>query len=188
MEWLSSLLRGLAKPLKWWIVIATWERGLRVRLGKTSTALEPGIHLRIPWLDRIYVQSVRLRTLSTEKINAMSKDGKNVSISVAVHFTIKDVKRLYDSLSTPSYTILATVAEHLISNASEIEARRLTAEKLEAALDEWEDWKRWGIGELTLSVTGFSVCRAYRLLQNEYQGGAGLWCLDGEDREGAGER
>ena len=64
MEWLSTIVRSLWRPFQWWVVVAQWELGLRIRLGKKTKALNPGIHFRIPFLDRIYIQSARLRTIS----------------------------------------------------------------------------------------------------------------------------
>lgn len=182
MDWLTTIVRGLAKPLKWWVVIAVWERGLRVRLGKNPKELLPGLHFRIPWLDRIYVQSVRHRTTTTRNINATTKDGKSVVVSIAIHFAVADVLKVYDSLSSPETTI-SSIAE--ASVVEEVKGRSLEdCDGLAAAASAAINDNDWGLGEVTVKIIGFTVCRAYRLLQGDSAYGAGLgWLDDGGERK-----
>src|SRR3990167_9601576 len=105
MEWLTTIIKSLARPFQWWVVIAEWESGLLVRLGKNSRVLAPGIHLRIPFLDRIYVQSIRLRTISFSGMQCVTKDGKTAVVGASISFSVSNVKDLYDSCSTPEYTL-----------------------------------------------------------------------------------
>lgn len=52
-----------------------WEAALRVRLGRRVVMLGPGFHLRIPFLDRTFVRSVRLRTISDSGQTVVTQDG-----------------------------------------------------------------------------------------------------------------
>lgn len=44
-----------------WVVVAPWEQAVRVRLGKHLSVLNAGVHLKLPFADLVYLQSVRLR-------------------------------------------------------------------------------------------------------------------------------
>src|SRR6267143_1793761 len=105
MEWLTTLLRAFAQPFQWWIVVAPWERGLRIRLGKAAAELAPGIHWRIPFLDRIYLQSVRTRTITETYQTISSQDGCTLVLSIAIDFVITDLRQMFDTLSSPEATL-----------------------------------------------------------------------------------
>ena len=59
---IRELFAQLSNVLTWVVVVAPWEQALRIRWGKTATLLKGGVYLRIPFIDRIYRQSVRKRT------------------------------------------------------------------------------------------------------------------------------
>lgn len=50
MQQFIAWLSGVLNSWKFWIVIAPWEVGVRIRLGRKAVALGPGLHLRIPWV------------------------------------------------------------------------------------------------------------------------------------------
>ena len=61
---LNSFMEGVRqflKALQMWVTIAPWEQGLRVRLGRRVKLLGAGVHLRLPVLDVLYIQTVRTR-------------------------------------------------------------------------------------------------------------------------------
>jgi hypothetical protein len=186
-HWLSQFLTAFSKPLKWWVVVAPWEQGIKVRLGKTAIQLTPGIHFRIPFLDRIYVQSIRLRTITKDNQTVSTKDGKVISISVAIQFAIIDIVKLYNSVANPELTlrnlVLSKISEY-ISNNNIIDVSPVHIEKkVNSEIEEFEDW---GLGDLSCFVVGFACTKTYRLLMNDYANGGGLY--DIEDEDGSGEK
>ena len=64
LEWLSRLLGSW----KFWVVVPPWDIGVRVRLGKKATALAPGIHFRIPFIDDVVLINTRLRICTTPPV------------------------------------------------------------------------------------------------------------------------
>ena len=82
MSWLSSIF-GFFRSFQCWVTVAPWEAGLRVRYGTKAFLLNPGLHWRIPFLDRIFIQPVRLRTIEPPTITLTTKDGKMLSIKIA---------------------------------------------------------------------------------------------------------
>lgn len=64
LAWLSRIFDSW----KFWIVIAPWEIGVRVRLGKRAAAVTPGLHLRIPLIDVITLVNTRLRIDGTPPV------------------------------------------------------------------------------------------------------------------------
>lgn len=169
MEWLSQILSGLVKPLQWWIVIAPWEEGVRVRLGKTSKKLCPGIHFRIPWLDRVYVQSTRIRILTETGQTITTADGKVLTLAVNVEFRISDVQRMFLSVSDPEMVILGKVAGLVAELVSTTSSEGLTPKKIEEHASGKISADEWGLSGIKVMVTNFAYVRTYRLLQNDYR-------------------
>ena len=164
MEWLDTLLQSVGKPFKWWVVIAPWEQGLRVRLGKKSRKLLPGIHFVIPFFDRVYRIGTRLRLVSEGGQTLTSLDGKIVTLSLAVQYAIVDIQKLFNTVTRPESTLLSrtqVVVSDLISktNANEISCQSIN-EHLEGALPGEE----WGLGQVRGFVTTFAFVRTYRFL------------------------
>lgn len=87
IEWLS---RGFSS-WKFWVVVAPWEVGIRVRLGRISRSLRPGPHLRIPFLDDITLVNTRLRIGTAPSVTLAGKvDGKVRVVTPVVGYRIHD--------------------------------------------------------------------------------------------------
>lgn len=184
LEMGTAVLRAMSKPLKWWVVIAEWEQGIRIRLGKNSTLLSPGIHFRIPWLDRIYVQSDRLRTMTNSGITCRSRDNKTVVFGLAMHFAIANVKQLYMTLDDPEQTIRAYAIDQALKFIEVSNAADITTGALEKAVTFCDDRVAgWGLRDLSFTVTTMAVVRAYRLLSHEHESSSGLADLSYGERK-----
>lgn len=87
LAWLSRILDSW----KFWIVIAPWEIGVRVRLGKSAAQLTPGTHLRIPFIDVITLVNTRLRIDGTPPITVSGVgDSRTRYISATVGYRVSD--------------------------------------------------------------------------------------------------
>lgn len=173
MHWLTTLFQTIGKPFQWWTVVAIWENGIRIRLGKTATMLNPGIHLRIPFLDRVYVQSIRCRTFIDMNQTATTLDGKTITFSLATDFKINDMKQFFNSLSSPESTIgsrAVAVATQFIAtnNMSNVTPSTVSKAATIGVLSE-----NWGL-EISCRVTTFCQAKTFRLLSADYRTTSGL--------------
>ncbi len=184
-SWLTTLVQSIGKPLQWWIVIALWEQGLRVRLGKTATLLRPGVHFRIPFLDRVFVQSIRCRTLVQTSQTVTTLDKRTVTFTLAVDYYIVDIRRLFNTLSSPEITIMTracgTVA-NFIATQNRID---LGPAKIGEVATNSIETKNWGIGGVKATVTSFAEARVYRLLSYENLTSGGLSDLENNKYNGS---
>jgi regulator of protease activity HflC (stomatin/prohibitin superfamily) len=166
VNWLSQIF-GLFKSFQCWIVIAPWEAALRVRFGKHATVLGPGPHLRIPFVDRIFVQSVRLRTISDSGQTMSTRDGKQLTLAVAVSYAIGDIRQLYMTVSNPESTLLnqiqGVIAEVIANEDSERLTPRLIEERATAKMPSSD----WGLVQVRVMVTTFAYVKTYRLMNYE---------------------
>lgn len=184
--WLTTFFSVFGRPLQWWVVIAPWEQGILVRLGKVAATLAPGIHFRVPFLDRIYVQSVRRRTLISTNLTATTLDGKTITFTLATDFYISNIRKLFDSLSGPEATIGSRAASAATLFISTNERGAISPATIGTEATSAIETGDWGIAGVVCTVMTFSESRAYRIMSNDYQCGVGLFNLD--DKEHCGLR
>lgn len=91
-------LFGLSLLMGAWYTIDQGDRGVLLRFGKMVSVEEPGLHLKIPFIDSIHKMTVRTVkwTLST---SVYSKDiqGAEVKISLNFHLNPSSVGSIYAS-------------------------------------------------------------------------------------------
>lgn len=189
MTWLSQLLSAMGRPFMWWVVIATWEMGVRVRLGKTARELRPGFHLRIPFVDRVYVQTTRTRTITSTGLTVTTRDRKNLTVSLAVEYSLSSMLLLYETMANPDTILRCRIERAIVEFASRMAPEDLTPDCLNDELSEFCAGMRLeqcGFREVKAFLTSCAVVRAIRLMSNDYVSNTSLYNLD--DPNAAGER
>ncbi len=115
MGTLKMLVDGIGSLFKWWVILAVWERALRVRGGKHTALLGPGVHFRIPMWDKIYVQPVRLRVTNCPAQTLSTRDNKVISLQLLLQYQVEDLRLMYETLHRPGQLAVAFA----VSSASE---------------------------------------------------------------------
>lgn len=186
MEWLSTLLQAFARPFTWWVVVASWEQGLRVRLGKQTKLLRPGVHLRIPFLDRIYVQSTRLRVVSCQGQSFSAGDGRTVTVSLSVRYAVRDIVLMYEAASAPEAVLLFEACRAASSYVSGRGSHDVSSEGLREFMSRATSAAADALGlrDVAVTITSFCVVRTLRLITGEGWVGS----RDMDYKEHSGER
>jgi regulator of protease activity HflC (stomatin/prohibitin superfamily) len=173
METLAALLRQLGQLFTWWVTVAPWERGLRVRAGRHVKRLAPGLHLKLPFLDATYVQSVRLRIAHQPMQTVMTQDRKALMVAAAVGYAVADVALLYQTLHHAQDTISNLAMMAIAEAAAAFRAEELTPDALSRAATARLKFDKHGLEEVTVRVTDFALVRTYRLVTDQRWGGSG---------------
>lgn len=168
VTWLSQIF-GFFREFQCWIVIAPWEQGLRVRLGKVAAVLQPGPHPRIPFFDRIFVQSVRQRTISEDGQTITTKDGKTLTLNLVVTYSIRDLAKLYMSISNPEVTLLNRIQGVIAEEVSKRVSTEITPKSLTDAVQANLPAGDWGLADIVVGVSTFAIVRTYRVIQCGYR-------------------
>ena len=140
-----------------------------MRLGKTAVVLSPGPHWRIPFLDRMFIQPVRLRTIEPPTITLTTRDGKTLSIKIALMYQIEDILTLHLKVANPENTLLAEVQDSISSFVGSNDAKDVTHEALRKSISEQSIGNDWGLMNVHIMVLTFAFCRTFRLLMQDYQ-------------------
>jgi len=171
---LKEFLEYILNFVKIWVIVLPWENAIRVRMGKSTKILNPGIYFKLPYFDSVFVQEIRLRIADMPIQTVTTKDAKTISIAGTIGYSIIDIKKLYDTLYHPETSIrniaLSNVAKLVYSkNAIEINPNELETEALNVlcSLD-------YGIRFEHFRITNFALVRTYRLIQDTNWGYEGL--------------
>lgn len=178
MNELFIALRQLLLSLRPWVAITPWEQALRVRLGKRVTLLTAGLHWKVPIIDVIYSQSVRLRVCNFGygRQTVTTLDGTTITFAGAVAYSIRDIERLYrtlhhaeDSLQSIARGMLAQfITSHRILECAPEEITRTVGLALA------RDFEPYGLGDVSLYLTDYAVVKTYRLVGDNGPYGNGL--------------
>ena len=155
--------------LKVYVMIQPWEQGLRVRLGRRMTVLKPGPHLKVPFIDEIYRQTVRMRTNTVHLQTLSTKDGASVMIGVAIGYAVADIQKLYDTLHHAEDTLSQLAGSAVARYVFSCERANLTAEGLQAdvSAELAVEFEGFGLSHVNVRVTDFAVTRALRLVMDQ---------------------
>jgi hypothetical protein len=159
-RWLSQLM--------FWIAVAPWEQALRVRCGRHVKVLGPGFYGRIPLLDVVYLQSVRVRSCLIATQTLSTSDGHTLIVGGALSYSVADIGKLYDRLHHAEDTLRtftgAALAEHVQSTARALLKPDSLASAATAKLH--HQLEQCGLTDVEVSLTDFAFVRTYRLVQD----------------------
>lgn len=162
----NDLISQILGLLQWWIVIAPWEAAIRVRRGKHISVLQPGMHFRIPALDRFFVQGTRKRYMNTPTQTVTTKDGQALTVSGGTAYSIVDIGILYNTLRDAEDVIqietLALVAQYVASHTLEESRPEIIQNYVNANLH----LDKYGLGETSFLITDFVSVKTYRIINS----------------------
>lgn len=183
---LQQILNGITHLFTWWVTVDPWEQGLRVRFGKKTTLLSPGVHLRIPIIDQIFKQTVRRRFSAVPTQTLTTADGKTVTVAGSLGYTIIDLERLYATLHHAEATLEAEAQGIISDYIIRMEYEGFTPSALQAFVEDNLDFECYGIGSPEFIITTFVQVKTIRLLMGEprdYTTGATLNTIDSVDKK-----
>ena len=167
---LADLLRSLQEwltphwPIK---LIHTWERGALVRLGIVIRQLEPGLHVRWPIIEQVFIEDASIDVVDTVYQTVSSADGEDVTFSLSLTYRLADVAVMYRTVRDPREVIRNRVAA---AAASEVLATN------HAAIDETlgpkikdvaaQQLLEWGVELIEVSWLDLTTAPALRLMRN----------------------
>lgn len=166
MTAIQTIIDAICKLFTWWIFIAPWEQAIRVRAGKHVSMHGRGVILVIPFLDRVYVQSVRRRVCNLPSQVVTSKDGVALSVGVAIAYAITDLRTLYDTLHMADDSIRAFAAAVIADFISSHDASECDAAGLATASSKL-DFETYGLGEASIRVINIARVKTYRLITGD---------------------
>mgnify|MGYP000896167916 FL=1 len=83
-----AILFGVGLFFGGFYTVAPGERGVLIRLGSIVRVSEPGLHFKIPYVDRVQPVSVQTHVMRFEKVESYSKDQQPADVRISVNYEI----------------------------------------------------------------------------------------------------
>lgn len=172
MEAFTALLRQFGQILTWWFTVAPWEQAIRVRAGRHLRLLGAGFYLRIPFVDRVYVQSIRRRVSPLQMQTVSTSDAKVFTVNGSVSYSVADIERLYQTLQHAEDSIrmlgMIAIADAVANMASADCSPKAIGHIVTGQLQ--SKFFEFGLADLHVEITDFASTRTYRLLMDQKWG------------------
>ena len=176
MEFLTEFFRHIGQIFKWWVIVTPWQQAVRVRVGKYVKVLGKGMHLRIPYLDEVYMQGIRIRMLYTPVQTLSTKDSAVISLSGALSYQIDDIGLLYDTLHHAHSTIAGMLQSEAAGYLATHNLEECTPTQIQEYVQNKADFSKYGLGKVSFFIINFAKVRTYRIISDNTE----TWVDGGE--------
>jgi len=167
MNQVQQFLEYIFNSFKIWIIIQPWEAGLRVRMGKHIKKLKGGMYFKIPYLDSVYVQEIRLRVLSMPIQTLTSKDGKSITMAASMGYIINNIEKVYQTLYHPELTLVNMAMAEITEYIANTEASSISFNDIQEKIITKMNEQDYGIDIQYYKMNNFAIVRTYRLIQDQ---------------------
>lgn len=169
MDFFNTILANFKEIIWWGFLVQPWEQGLRVRFGKKIKRYGGGLHFKLPFVDKIYLQNTRLRITDLASQTLTTADGKTVTLSGALQYRVKDIMKLYMNLHMAENTVAQLVQGAIAKHITAADLGRLKSDLwVGQVMRECNGTLHcWGLSQAQLIITDFAVVKTYRLITGE---------------------
>lgn len=140
-----------------------------MRLGKRVKLMHPGIHFKLPIVDVVYLQSIRLRLTAITKQTVSTHSGQVVTLSGALGYRIDDILKLYNSIHHAEDTLCALARSHIAEYISTHDLEDCHPKDVEAAVNGELDFARYGLADTKIYINEFAMARTYRIIGDQIE-------------------
>lgn len=165
----SDLLSKISQLFNWIYTIEPWERGLRVRAGKHVTDIMPGIHTRIPFIDIVYKQNIRIRACGIDAQTITTLDGDTITFNGSIRYRISSVRKMYENVHAASDTIRQEIMGKLANYITTHKTKDCTPDQVHDEVSKELDFKAYGFADVEFFLTNFVKARTYRLISGNIE-------------------
>lgn len=167
MEVVNQILGFISNFFTWWYTVMTWEQAIFIRAGKNPKVVNNGMYFKIPFIDRVYIQQIRLRVIDMPIQTVSTQDGKTITIKAMVGYSIKDMLKMYNSISHPEMTLSGIIMGGIADHIKNKQSSEISPLKVEEFLIEKLKETDFGLGDLSIKITSWAEVRTYRLIQDQ---------------------
>lgn len=162
-SWIAILLIGVVAALLRAniYVINQWQKAVIVRLGNIIGTWDKGLHLKIPFLDRVYRYDMRTFSMTLSGQTCITKDNIPVSVDAVMFIKIADaeqvittIKDYREALDRKAHASIRTIiGRHDLDDL--LEHRDVVANELQKEIDDTAS--DWGIDVPSVELQDISL-------------------------------
>lgn len=166
MEIINQFLAFISKILEWYVIVSPWEQAIFVRHGNKVRLIKAGIYFKIPFIDNVFIQTVRLRNIDLPAQTVSTQDNITLTIKTVCRYSIKDMLQLYHTLYHPETTIQSMIMSSAATYISTHDVCECTTHKIEDYIKANTDLTVYGLGDIAINVVGIMNIKTYRIIQD----------------------
>jgi len=167
MEIFGQLIQFIKEIFSWWFIVTPWEQAVFVRAGKKIKVLKEGLYFKIPFIDQVYIQQIRLRTVDLPMQTISTNDNKTITIKSIMTYSITDIFTLYNTISHPELTLSGIVMSEISDYIRKTNSNILDTAIMEQNILEKLLERNFGLGDLTVRITSWAEVKTYRIIQDQ---------------------
>jgi regulator of protease activity HflC (stomatin/prohibitin superfamily) len=162
IQWLTSIIDHISP----FFIVRQYENGIQLRFGKYMRSLDPGLYIKIPFIDEILTQHVVLTTLSLPAQSLVTSDNKNIVVEAMVKYKITDAQvfllEVYDSIDAVSDISQGIIKELIMSSTWE----QCRDNELDNSITKKvrNELKKFGVYVDKVTLTSISEIKTFRLI------------------------
>lgn len=145
--------------------VKQYNNGILLRVGKFKRVVKPGIVYKIPFFDKIEIQTIVTTTLSVPTQSVITKDKKALVVKSVVKYKITDVEQfilmVYDARDAISDITQAIIKEQIsirsFNECCDNDFDNVLAKKLRIEV------RKWGIDIERVTLTDIGEIQSLRL-------------------------
>lgn len=146
------------------VIVEQWGAAVQLRFGKYHRTLQPGIHFKIPFFDRIAETSVITQSVSLPAQTLTTQDEQTIVLKAIVRYRISDVKKYLTEVEHANMVLVDTT-QGIIRDVVEVtdwvelvDVNTIFTKKAKSFM------KRWGIDIEKVTITDLGIVKTYRIL------------------------
>lgn len=170
LDKLWELLQHIWESINPFFIIPEYAQGLLLRFGKYKKVCEPGIHIKIPFVDELIQQHTVVTTISLSAQSLYTMDKVNIVVRGMVKYRISDIKvfllEVFDAVDAVSDISQGIIKQVVMSKTSEEcmdnELDNTITKKCRAEI------KKMGVEVIQVTLTDIAPIRSYRLINDTF--------------------
>lgn len=166
-ERLIEILLAAWRALIPWVVLAEYERGVVLRLGRAHRDLGPGLHLVWPLAEVVLYDSVITDTVVLPSQALTTADGHAVSVQPLLVFEVQDIRRMLLSVADRDRALhdcaAGVIANRVVRSAWEHVKTPQFLEEVTALIRARTE--RYGFALSEVQLVGLQKTRSLMLMQ-----------------------
>lgn len=166
MEFLNTITAFLTKLLQWWFTVMPWEQAILIRKGKLSKLLDKGLYLKIPFIDTVFIQTIRMRMIDAPVQTVSSKDGHTITIKCTIGYKIHDILKLYETLYHPEMTLTGMTMGFIGEYVRDNNIIDITPKQIQEFIAGKINAVEYGLKDLEIKITTFANVKTFRIIND----------------------
>jgi regulator of protease activity HflC (stomatin/prohibitin superfamily) len=169
MNWLQQIFHKILALFPMTIILTSYEAGVLFTFGKYAKAKGPGWYVVWPVIHKFVFMEVQTQVVDLRTQSIRTKDEKDVVISGAIQYSIRDVKKAIcnvQNVDVSLETLALGIILEFVNNKTLKECHSSKDLKTEILKGMREAAQGWGVKIEKVYITDFGSTRNIRLLSN----------------------